>query len=49
MSEYTPSTETIRIRYAGGYANFDNGLEDFDRWLATHDTEVRAEAYKEEL
>lgn len=44
MSNYTPSTEAIRVRYASIVPNFDLAAAEFDRWLAAHDAEVRAEA-----
>ncbi|MBT2484821.1 MULTISPECIES: hypothetical protein [unclassified Microbacterium] len=43
MAEHTLTTETIRERFADAYGNYANGLEDFDRWLAAHDAEVRAD------
>lgn len=30
------TTETIRERFADAYGNYQNGLEDFDRWLARY-------------
>ena len=58
MSEYTPSTGEVREQYArgarGGYGGSAeagahrhvNEQNRFDRWLAAHDAEVRAEADK---
>lgn len=46
MSDYTPTTETVRERFADGFPRFgySQALADFDRWLAAHDAEVRAES-----
>lgn len=46
MSEYTPTTETVRERFADRFprAGYSQALADFDRWLAAHDAEVRAQA-----
>ena len=44
MSDYTPTTEAIRgriIQRGIGWGFY--GLDEFDRWLATHDAEKRAE------
>lgn len=53
MSEYTPTTEDVRGWYAGARYVFGDpdrqhpDMEDeFDRWLAAHDAEVRAEAWE---
>lgn len=35
MSDYTLTTATIRERFADAYGNYENGLEDFDRWFAS--------------
>lgn len=46
MSEYTPDTERIRLVFRMGGSDADARLtrEDvFDRWLAAHDAEVRAD------
>ena len=52
MSEYTPTTEEVRGDYAnfqlparGGdfRSEYAEGVADFNRWLAAHDAEVRAE------
>lgn len=50
MSDYTPTTETVRERFADGFprAGYIQALEDFDRWLAAHDAEVRAGVVAEE-
>ena len=53
MSDYTPSTEDVRARYhLAGVSDtapqflIDRGrkvyYDEFDRWLAAHDREVRA-------
>lgn len=49
MTDYTPTTETVRERFADGFprAGYIQALEDFDRWLAAHDAEVRAAALRE--
>lgn len=52
MSEYTPSTHTVRLAYQAApdaYGHVDlsaRGLRaaEFDRWLATHDLEVARKA-----
>lgn len=50
MSEYTPTTESVRTAYAGAPAGvfardaYNTRSQEFDRWLAAHDAEVRAEA-----
>lgn len=49
MTKYTPSTEEIRDRWM----DFDGGPDpedaaEFDRWLAAHDAEVRAEALSDQ-
>ena len=44
MSDYTPTTEAIRgriIQRGIGWGFY--GLDEFDRWLATHDAAKRAE------
>ncbi len=47
MAEYTPSTGEVRRRYAyarsSGHKN-QSAVAEFDRWLAVHDAEVRAQA-----
>lgn len=44
---YTPSTDEIRGNYIedGLYGEFNQSMAEaeFDRWLAAHDAEVRAE------
>lgn len=40
MSAHVLTTATIRERFADAYGNYENGLEDFDRWLGAHDAEV---------
>jgi hypothetical protein len=47
VTDYIPTTETVRERYADVYSNFVNGIEHFDRWLAAHDAEVRDAAVAE--
>lgn len=52
MSERTPTTENIRNCYVYATEGYDGSLAiperqsnaEFDRWLAAHDVEVRAEA-----
>lgn len=50
MTEYTPTTAEIRRAYAleddeiGHPVIAEDQLAAFDRWLAAHDAEVRAEA-----
>ena len=49
MGEYTPTTETIRNNYSSPWhetSEFtsEQASEEFDRWLAAHDAEARAEA-----
>ena len=49
MTDYTPTTETVRERFADGFprAGYIQALEDFDRWLAAHDAEVLRKAAAE--
>lgn len=52
MSEYTPTTEEVRDKWAscveefgtsrGMHLDYDDALAAFDRWLAAHDAEVAA-------
>lgn len=50
MSDYTPTTEAVRAKYARGtrsdgtHAQFVKWQKEFDRWLAAHDAEVLAAA-----
>lgn len=46
--EWTPSTEQVRSHYVFNQSNQWDGErgEAFDRWLAAHDAEVRAESAK---
>ena len=42
MSEYTPTMEEVRTAYeAGGGYRWPERGEQFDRWLAAHDRELR--------
>lgn len=42
MDKYTPTTEDVRLGYAYQYGRVNaEGLREFDRWLAAHDTQVR--------
>ena len=49
MSDYTPTTEEVREEYALGLNEgvgagwYDEHRVEFDRWLAAHDAEKRAE------
>ena len=44
MSDYTPTTEDIRDVYMGWVPySQQRGMEEFYRWLAAHDAEVRAD------
>ena len=48
-SDYTPTTEEVRKIYVVAIAERDNWLKPtvtkfFDRWLAEHDREVKAQA-----
>lgn len=46
MSDYTPPTDDVRNHYAYGCGpehTWAESREDFDRWLAAHDAEKRAE------
>ena len=51
--EYTPTTEKVKQAYSGlhekNYYDFDatQREENFDRWLAAHDAQIRAEAWTE--
>lgn len=44
MSEYTPTTEDVRFAMAGLRMSAERFVtrDSFDRWLASHDAEVRA-------
>lgn len=46
MTDYTPTTDRVREVYtfAGSSAGPGASAAQFDRWLAAHDAEVRAEA-----
>lgn len=52
-SEYTPMTENVRLGYAyrerrsDGNKHHPGLLAEFDRWLAAHDEQVRADAARE--
>ena len=54
-AEYTPSTKNVRDCYVYADAGHDGSLRapervsgaEFDRWLAVHDRETRAEALEE--
>lgn len=53
VSEYTPTTEEVRIVHIGTREEFArpwqaNRAGEFDRWLAAHDAEVRAGVMAEE-
>lgn len=51
MSDYTPTTEEVRLEYMAvrwgknDTVSFDARAE-FDRWLAARDAEVAAKAYE---
>lgn len=48
--ENTPSTEDVRNWFAYGSGprhTWDESRQDFDRWLAAHDAQVRAEALRD--
>ena len=57
MTDYTPTTEEVREEYVYGaqevdlddrvVVSFDEADARFDRWLAAHDAEVKAEAWDE--
>jgi hypothetical protein len=48
MGEYTPTTNRVRVCYKLSRTNSQDVLgEEFDRWLATHDREVRRVAWAE--
>lgn len=59
MSEHTPTTENIRQTFAYVRAGLDHDdgypfvmefhVEAFDRWLAEHDREAKAEAWEEAM
>ena len=52
MAEHTPTTEEIRTRATRSttYPQFESPTlrEDWDRWLAAHDAEVRAQVSQED-
>lgn len=39
------TTETIRERFADAYGNYENGLEDFDRWFTSEISKAEARGY----
>ena len=46
MSDYTPTTDEVRDRYAWGrsdvgYVSYDEAEAEFDLWLVAHDATVR--------
>ena len=51
MSEYTPTTDEVRAEYVQNRAirvpTTTAVASEFDRWLAAHDREVKAEAFDE--
>lgn len=51
MSEYTPTTDEVRVAWAGWTNAFGRGLgigkDEFDRWLAAHDAEQARELQAE--
>lgn len=47
---YTPTTDDVRHGYCdwmGTQATWDERADQFDRWLAAHDAQVRAEALRQ--
>ena len=51
MSDYTPTTDEVRDRYAWGRSDVEYGPDaeaeaEFDLWLAEHDATVRADHEK---
>jgi hypothetical protein len=43
--EFIPSTVTVREMFAhGDSASYEDSVAAFDRWLAAHDAQIRAEA-----
>lgn len=45
--EFIPSTVTVREMFAhGDAASYEDSVAAFDRWLAAHDAQIRAEALK---
>ena len=52
MSDYTPSTDEVRDRYAWGrsdvgYVSYDEAEAEFNQWLAEHDAKVKADALRD--
>lgn len=50
MNEYTPITEEVRDSYDYQFTlgmNDISRIAEFDRWLAEHDREVKADAWDE--
>ena len=43
MSDYVPTTEEVRIKYRLSSGRQPGDFAEFDRWLAAHDAEKRAE------
>ena len=43
MSEYTPTTPMIRTGYMRDGRERKQRADEFDRWLAAHDAELRAQ------
>lgn len=52
MTEYTPTTETVRYAYAahkahyGGERGYQKQATEFDRWLAERDRQVAERAWE---
>ncbi|HRN30348.1 MAG TPA: hypothetical protein PK890_11710, partial [Terrimesophilobacter sp.] len=52
-NEYAPTTREVRERFIDGFpidtwvVARDDAGRDFDRWLAEHDRQVKAEALRE--
>jgi len=44
LSEYTPTTEEVRIKYTLSSGRLPEAPAEFDRWLAVHDAEVARKA-----
>ena len=52
MSDYTPTTDEVRDRYAWGrsdvgYVSYDEAEAEFNQWLAAHDAKVKADALRD--
>lgn len=45
FTPYTPTTDDLRTQYAQRFPDVEGAKQDFDRWLAAHDSQVAANAW----